>query len=487
MISSCPSVFGLRSIKAGAFSIGLLGGVVVSSSTATAADWIFTPYVGIRGAYTDNVLSTATDTESDFLTTLSAGFTIDGIGNRLNLRGSYDGSYDKYVDTSELDGFRHSLLGSANAELYEDHFFIDGQIAYTPENLSSSGAASAIDRTLSNDQTQVLNYSVSPYYMQRFGGTAVGIARYKFSQLRFDETDVGGATGNPGTETTNEVNLILESGRNFDRTNWSLETYGIDTTVENGDDLKRGTFVAAGQYSINRNVALLGITGYDEFDGENIDNDAISGAFIGAGVRLTPGPRTDLSLGYGYRYGEGIWNMDFSYIVSSAAIITASYVVDVGTGGQAYSNRDVLDEDGELINTNFSYSDFISTTTKYETFKMALAGTRGLNSYQAGGSYAKREFLTSNTNDETVAIFGLYSRELSPKLGLSVDGSWSKITEPATPDEAETTIRAGASMNYRFGNNFTGSLGYYFYDRDADIAANNIKENVISFSVNKSF
>ncbi|MEH6547057.1 MAG: TIGR03016 family PEP-CTERM system-associated outer membrane protein [Sneathiella sp.] len=485
---SNPSVFGFRCIKAGVFSFGLLGSAIISTSTALAADWIFTPYVGIREAYTDNVLSTATNTESDFLTTLSAGFTIDGIGNRLNLRGSYDGAYDKYVDTSELDGFRNSLLGSANAELVEDHFFLDGQIAYTAEDLSTTGGgSSAIDRTLSSEQTQVLNYSISPYYVQRFGGTAVGIARYRFSQVSFDETDVGGATSNPGTETTNEVNLILESGRDFSRTSWTLEAFGVDTDVEDGDDLKRGTFVAGGQYSINRNVALLGITGYDEFDGENIDNDELSGAFIGAGVRLTPGPRTDLSLGYGYRYGEAIWNMDFSYIVSSAAILTASYFVDVGTGGQAYTNRDVLDEDGELINTNFSNTDFVGTTAKVETFDIGLTGTRGLNSYRAGGAYEKRDFLTSNTNDETVSVFGRYSRELSPKLGASIDGSWSKVIEPETPGTAETTIRAGASLNYRFGHNFTGSLAYNYYDRDADITADNIRENAISVSLNKSF
>ncbi|USG61300.1 TIGR03016 family PEP-CTERM system-associated outer membrane protein [Sneathiella marina] len=486
-MSSRPSVFGLRSLKASVFSFGLLGSAVVSTSTAVAADWIFTPFVGIREAYTDNVLSTATNTESDFITTLNAGFTLDGIGNRLNILTSYDGAYDIYANTSDLNGFRHNLLGSANAELVQDHFFIDGQIAYTPEDLSTTGASSAIDRTLSNSQTQVLNYSISPYYLQRFGGTAVGIARYRFSQLRFDETDVGGAVDNPGNETTNEVNLILESGRNFSRTSWSLEAFGVDTVVEDGDDLKRGTFVASGQYSINRNVALLGITGYDEFDGENIDNDDISGAFIGAGVRLTPGPRTDLSLGYGYRYGGGIWNMDFSYIVSSAAILTASYVVDVGTGGQAYTNRDVLDEDGELVNTNFSNSDFVGTTTKYETFDVGIRGTRGLNGYSAGATYEKRDFLTANTNDETVSFFGFYSRELSPKLGLSVDGSWSKIIEPETPGEAETTIRAGAALNYRFGDNFTGSLAYNYYDRNADIAADNIKENVISVSLNKSF
>ncbi|MEH6525463.1 MAG: TIGR03016 family PEP-CTERM system-associated outer membrane protein [Sneathiella sp.] len=485
---SNPSVFGLRSIKAGAFSIGLLGGAVISTSTAIAADWIFTPYVGIREAYTDNVLSTATNTESDFLTTLSAGFTIDGIGNRLNLRGSYDGAYDKYVDTSELDGFRHSLLGSANAELVEDHFFLDGQIAYTPEDLSTTGGgSSAIDRTLSSEQTQVLNYSISPYYLQRFGGTAVGIARYRFSQLRFDETDVGGAATNPGNETSNEINLILESGRDFTRTSWTAEAFGIDTDVENGDDLKRGTFVTSGQYSINRNVALLGITGYDEFDGENIDNEEISGAFIGAGVRLTPGPRTDLSLGYGYRYGGSIWNMDFSYIISSAAILTASYAVDIGTGGQAYSNRDVLDADGQLVNANFSNSEFADTTAKSETFDFALVGAKGVNSYSAGGAYEKRDFLTTNTNDETVSVFGRYSRELSPKLGASIDGSWSKVVEPETPGTAETTIRAGASLNYRFGHNFTGSLAYNYYDRDADIAADNIRENAISVSLNKSF
>lgn len=484
---SNPSVFGLRSIKAGAFSFGLLGSAVISTSTAVAADWIFTPFVGIREAYSDNVLSTPTNTESDFLTTLSAGFTIEGIGNRLNLSASYDGAYDFYADTTDLNGMRNSLLGSASAELVEDHFFIDGQIAYTPENLTDGGADSAIDRTLSNNQTQVLNYAISPYYQQRFGQNAVGIARYSFSQFLSSDTDVGAATTNPGDETQHEVNLILESGRNFSQSSWALETFFVDTTVEDGDDLRRGTFIATGQYPINRNVALLGATGYDDFDGENIDNDEISGLFVGGGVRLTPGPRTDLSLGYGYRYGSSVWNMDFTYLASSAAVLTATYNVDVGTGGQAYTNRDVLDADGQLINPNFSNSGFADTTTKYETFEIGISGTRGLNSYFAGGSYVTRDFLTSNTSDETASVNALFSRQLSPRLTASVDGSWSKIIEPEITDESETTIRAGAALSYLFGNNFTGTLAYDYYDRDADIAADNLKENVISVSVIKSF
>jgi uncharacterized protein (PEP-CTERM system associated) len=487
VIFSNPSVIGLRSVKTGAIGFGLLGCALVSSSSAIAADWIFTPFVGIREAYTDNVLSTPTNTESDFLTTLSGGFTLDGIGNRLNLRASYDGAYDFYADTTDLNGFRNNLLGSANAELVEDHFFIDGQIAYTPENLTDSGAASAIDRTLSNDQTQVLNYRISPYYLQRFGQNAVGIARYSFSQLLFSDTDVGSTTTPPGDETTHEVNLILESGRNFSRSNWTLETFFVDSTVKGGDDLRRGTFIATGQYPINRNVALLGTTGYDDFDGENIDNDEISGFFVGGGVRLTPGPRTDLALQYGYRYGSSVWNMDFTYLASSAAVLTATYNVDVGTGGQAYTSRDVLDPDGELVNPNFSNSSFADTTTKYETFEIGIRGMRGLNSYFAGGSYVTRDFLTTGTSDETASVNGRYSRELSPRLSMSIDGSWSKIVEPVVTGDGETTIRAGAALSYLFGENFTGTLAYDYYDRDADTPANNLRENVISVSVMKSF
>ncbi|PHQ72039.1 MAG: TIGR03016 family PEP-CTERM system-associated outer membrane protein [Sneathiella sp.] len=457
------------------------------SSAASAAEWLFGPYVGITEKYTDNAFGTAENTKDDLITSLNTGFTLNGDGNHLQLAAEYDLSYDIYAKNSELNGFRHNLLASSDVELVNEHLFLETQIAFTEETLSRSGNTSFVDRTVSSDRTRVLNTRISPYYLQDFGGNATGLAQYTYSRVDFFETDVGAATSNPSDSQTHRIDLALGSGRNFNRTTWLLEILGVDSEVQNGDNLRRGTFSASGQMPINRTVALLGTTGWDEFDAENVDNQSISGYFIGGGVRLTPGPRTDLSLQVGHRYGTGIADMDLTYLISSEAVFTASYNVDIQTAGQSLADTDILDRDGELVNPNFTSTGYVDSITKAKTLSMSLSGVKGRNTYSATTSYVQRNFLSNGTNDEVVAVDGSYARQLSSQLELSLLGGYSEVLDAEVAGTKDTAIYGQAALNYQFNQSLSGSFTYGYFNRDSETDTSDLRENNISVSLRKSF
>src|SRR5690606_8861154 len=98
-----------------------------------AAEWIFNPYIGISETYTDNAFGTATNEKDDAITTLNAGFEVEGIGRRVQLRAAYDVGYNIYARFSELNGFDHNLLASGNAELVEDNLFLETDVALRSE------------------------------------------------------------------------------------------------------------------------------------------------------------------------------------------------------------------------------------------------------------------------------------------------------------------------------------------------------------------
>ncbi|TNE35517.1 MAG: TIGR03016 family PEP-CTERM system-associated outer membrane protein [Alphaproteobacteria bacterium] len=463
-------------------------GVSVSAAVpAVAADWTFSPYIGIGEQYTDNALSTSNNRKSDFITSLNAGFTVDAVGNRLNLHGSYDGSYDFYSKYTDLNGFRHNLLASGNAELVQEHLFVDSQIAYTEETLNRSGNTAFSDRTGAGDRTQVLNSRISPYYMHDFGGFATGIARYTYSQVTFSNPDTGGTATTPNDSYTNAVDLKLESGRHFARTKWALEGNAYNNQVDNGDDLRRASFKGTGQMPINKYVALLGTTGWDEFDGDNIDNDAISGAFYGGGVRLTPGPRTDFSLQVGHRYGGGIVDADLTYLISSEAAFTASYNVDIVGAGQSLADTDVLDTNGELVDPNRVTGTYVDSIAKAKTAAMGLRGEKGRNTYSATASYITREFLDTNTNDKVVSFDGSYARQLSRQLELALSAGYSRVIDSQFAGGKDRTFYGRSAFNYQFTESLSGTVSYSYFNRDSETPTDSLRENNISVSIKKAF
>ena len=488
MLNANRYVFGRKCRITLAIGCAIAGNALIYSGNAAAAEWVFAPYVGLGETYTDNALGTATDRKDDFITTLNAGFSINGVGNRLQLAAEYDLSYDMYARFSDQNGFRHNLLGSANSELVAEHLFLQTEVAFTEETLSSDGNTSfTTGGSTTSDNTRVLTTRISPYYIQDFGGNATGIARYTYSRTDFSSTGNGVSTTEPSDTYTNRIDLGLQSGRDFTRTKWSVDSFALDNQVKNGDDLKRATIKGAGQMPLNRFVALLGTTGWDEFDGENIDNDSISGAFYGGGVRFTPGPKTDLRIQVGHRFGGGIVDADFSYQFSTETRLIAGYHVDVAGSGSSLADAAVLDDNGKLVNPNYFPGGYVDAITKSKTYTMGLAGDYGRNSYSAGASYINREFLDDGTDENVVAINASFARQLSRQLEWSLIGGYSEILDSQIVGQKETAYYGETALNYQFTRDLSGSLSYSYFNRDSESNVEDLRENNISIALRKAF
>ena len=87
-------------------SIVLLIAALFHTPMAFSAQFIFTPRVSAEGEYSDNVFLTNDDTENDFITTLSAGFTAGLLGRTSGLELSFDPGYVFYQDFTENDTWR---------------------------------------------------------------------------------------------------------------------------------------------------------------------------------------------------------------------------------------------------------------------------------------------------------------------------------------------------------------------------------------------
>ena len=89
-----------------ALCIALLMTIFFNIPMAFSAQFRFTPRASVRGVYTDNVFLTKDNTEDDFITRVSAGFTAELLGKTSGLSLSFDPGYVFYQEFTEKNTWR---------------------------------------------------------------------------------------------------------------------------------------------------------------------------------------------------------------------------------------------------------------------------------------------------------------------------------------------------------------------------------------------
>src|SRR5258706_226068 len=114
-----------------------------SSPSAIAGDWTITPRISGQELFTDNVLLTPTNRQSDFVTTLSPGLSVSGDSPRLQVKFDYSPVVSIYAITPNQNFFGQSLYGNGTATVVPDAFFIDAR-AYATLQPSTPGLATGV-------------------------------------------------------------------------------------------------------------------------------------------------------------------------------------------------------------------------------------------------------------------------------------------------------------------------------------------------------
>ncbi len=179
-------------------SIVLLIAALFHTPMAFSAQFTFTPRASAEGEYSDNVFLTNDDTEDDFITTLSAGFTAGLLGRTSGLELSFDPGYAFYQDFTENNSWRlpASLTAwttpsrSTRFEFRDD--FLRTEDPVTRDRISAEG-----ERVEETGDTTVRR-GREPYYRNRarldashrFGREDRVYAGFLYGLLRNDDDQV---------------------------------------------------------------------------------------------------------------------------------------------------------------------------------------------------------------------------------------------------------------------------------------------------------
>ncbi|RJG01882.1 hypothetical protein D3878_10075 [Noviherbaspirillum sedimenti] len=97
--------------------------LLLAAPGAGAAQWTFTPSVGLAEIYSDNLRLTPRGTErSEFITQVTPGLAIAGDGPRLKFKANYKMQNFAYARQGGFSS-NHQFIGNADAELVDQLFF----------------------------------------------------------------------------------------------------------------------------------------------------------------------------------------------------------------------------------------------------------------------------------------------------------------------------------------------------------------------------
>jgi uncharacterized protein (PEP-CTERM system associated) len=382
------------------------------------------------------------------------------------------------------------LAALGELEALEDHLFFDAQASVSQQNLDNRDVAST-----ANQKTVAL-YRFSPNYKHRFAGFAEAQARYRLSQIYVDANSNAGGTATASDSTTHSVSASLASGHDFTSFKWTLSGLLEEQDRTDAENISRHDLDLDLEYAFSRLFSLLAGGGYQTFDDGNIRNE-IDGATWRVGFRLRPGPRTDLRVTYGHRDDDESANVDFSYAFSSRTKVIAGYSRIIETSQERLDqslSRIALDPaTADLIDTqteqafdpNTSPFGINNRTTRTESFRLGLNGSRDRNAFGVNALVANEETLPSGVKQDAVQVSGHFSRRITRHTNLNLFTAYEKTKFDDGQEDNEYFVQGG--LSYNIYENVNAGITYSYRTQESNRETSKFSENRVLLNVKMNF
>ena len=471
--------------------------------------WSLTPSIGAELRATDNISPGSSTKRSELITSITPGLIATADLARLTGRLSYAPAIRFYARDADSNGIDHNFSGQALATLVEETLFLDLRGFGGVQVLGGGSTAEGTTATSRSDQVQTASFQVSPYVLRRFGdiGTAQLGYTYGYTTQEGDRAFLPGAT-QPFFEsqeiTSHTLFGVLRSGQAFGRVSSVLSLNATEyegTGVLAGGHRRLALVELA--YALTRQVAVLVEGGYEDIAFGGTNPFDVAGPVWAVGVRLNPGPGSQVILRYGRRDGFNSLRLDAGVDVGVRTRLFASYAEQISSsalqaGGLLSSAT--IDRDGNFVNADtgaplispFGGSLFAVQNSVQRTKR----GTLGLTqSFERDVvtlllTYEDRTPITAASGTETFAQEGWtaglsWNRLLTPTLTGNLAGQYGRSESRGTGSGSVYSVRAGVTQELAPG--LVGSLQFIHLNSEAGLISRRNAQNVVILGLRQSF
>lgn len=494
-------------------SISIFITINLSTSVSYASDWRFTPSFAASETYSDNIgLDLKGNEKGAFVTEVTPGISIrnKSARNKLNL----DYRVQNLLNAGgngEFDSF-HQLQFDSNSEILRNSIFLDLNSSIGQQNINNRISAND-NFSGTNNRTDVINYSISPYWTPNFNGYANGEVRFKYSNLLLNN--------NLASDSENlDYSVRLNSGRKFSLFSWFIDHNRSDQNRENDDDVVFQDSLAEMRWHINRHFNVFTQIGYVDNKFQQTTNRSENGLFYSFGGRWRPNQRFSLEGAYGnnsfvtldimptrrmhwittYRNNDkgintgDIWESSLEYN-TKRSIWKASYLEETTTIQNELSRLrgfTDLDEFGNPI-FNSVVNGVLPSDTTLPTFNNEVLFTKKGEvsvAYNTGRSYvsmrafsARTTFQTSQEINNIIGTEGFLDWRFTRRNTLFIRPNWQQITRDDSKDK-RWNVSVGFMRRIPISIGRKGRLNakveYQYINQQSNVVDNEFIENRIT-------
>jgi len=490
-----PTLPGEAPVRLGGFFESPYGGPVPLGGTAPARSWIVQPSIGVSLLATDNAFQGSSgERQADLVTSISPGILVLGDTARLQTRFRYVPSLQLYASSPDQDRIDHRFNGSALATLLPGAVYLD--LRASAAALPITGNRTAADEaTLSrDDRAQTFNLSLSPYYIQRYGGLATSLVGYAFQYA-----DQGGRAASltpGGAPFFTPQDFLSHTGFASVRTGEDFGPLAVEarltgTTYSGGgvlDGAHRALGIVETRYAFSRVIAGLVEVGYEDQAYGGVPPVRISEAVWGVGARVDLGPRSVVFARYQHRNGYDAPRIDARVGLGARTTLFASYSDELTTFarlGADLLTQTTVDRLGNPVDArtgapgrDVSAGGLLSAQnglfrSRRAILRLAQVWDRDAVSVDLSREERIPVAIQAGTiafRQESLSVGASWSHALSLLTGFTASARYGRTRSDGAGPEGNT-YAVRATLVHRFTETLTGSLQYLLTNRSTDLVA----------------
>ncbi len=494
-----------------------------------------TPSLGITQIYNDNINFTPNNRQDDFITRFNAGLALGVDTARLQGSLNYAFGYNLYANTSENNGVTGNGAGQFLFTMLPDHFFVSARGQASAQPFGTALNPQAQTQTQTGNLLQTYSFQVSPYGVDRFGGTATGFAGYVY---QFGDQSRVGRRDFQSTDPLEQ--LLQQRASNFSdsysssqfytgaRTGEDFGRFAMQATLSgtwfDGSGLYDGAYRHLGlvetRYAVTRTVAALVELGYERERFNTLPVTEIDGPVWAVGTRLTPNADSLIIAKYGRRDGFNSWRVNGNWSVGVRTRLFGTYQETLTTSALSAGDllsTTTLDPLGNPVDAQTGAPVLPSLSNQIIGAQGVLLrqkqGTAGISqawardtisltaTYTDSVPYATTARGANNRAAlETTSIGLTWSRGVAPTTTLSVFGSYAFNTTTLSGAGAQfqgtqdfNSANVGASLARALTPTLSGVLSYQLnwrdngFSRTGQFGGGEAMQNIFTAGLQQSF
>lgn len=455
------------------------------------------------------VSTSAASKKGDLVSRFTPTIAAYDVTRRIQAGLTYSPSYEKFLNSSNLDRFDNTLLGTGKADLWDNRLTVNATGSISREIINAQGALAPDAITTNQNQTTVQTYTFSPTFVQPFGDFAVG-------QLRYLLGSTSTSSGALAPALQNQVTGSLTSGTEFNNLQWSVTL--SDSETDQGSTLNGGQTVnnivnpttsaplsdktaqVGLNYALNRTITLLSGVGYEDISSSS-SLLKTSGPFGSFGIGLT-GSRLDLQVVYNLRYNTQFVSAQGTYNITEQLKAQVLYTESITTQQNLLINQALnlgLTPTGGFVNpvTGLPFSATPSAAginsgagnfaIRDRNGQFILTGNYDRNIYAFTAQQDVQSTDTTDFNEKTLSLTGTYARDLTPKTNLNLAVSYVHLSQTSPTASRDDLYTASPSLSYDLGQGLTATAAYSFLYRKSSVSGQNLSANALTLGLHKQF